>query len=199
MSDSTILAANLILEPPEHIDRDLWRYLYENFAILRHAVLAPFILRQSQTVVNTVVETELFNIPFNPGDLTAFTAGIITLAGAFSTAAASHTFTLRFYLDGVLLHSLAKPAGSSTSTNEGWMAQFHGTMRQDGISGNFVDFAVLFAATGGIVSQSEPGFHVIDSTIAHNFRVTVQWSNAAAGTSITINQANYQNFDGLSL
>lgn len=199
MSDSTILAANLILEPPEHIDRDLWRYLYENFAILRHAVLAPFILRQSQTVVDTVVETELLNIPFNPGDLTAFTAGIVTLVGAFSTAAASHTFTLRFYLDATLLHTLAKPSGLSTSTNEGWMAQFHGTMRTDGTTGNFTDFAMLFAATGGIVARADPVVHSIDTTVAHNFRVTAQWSNAAAGTSITINQANYQNFDGLSL
>lgn len=199
MSDSTVLAANLQLEPPEHIDRDLWRYLYENFAILRHAVLAPFILRESQTVVNTVVETELLNIPFNAGDLTAFTAGIITLAGAFSTAAAAHTFTLRFYLDATLLHTLSKPSGLSTATNEGWMAQFHGTMRGDGVSGDFVDFAVLFAATGGIISASEPSSHVIDTTIAHNFRVTVQWSDANAGTTLTINQANYQNFDGLSL
>lgn len=192
-----ILAANIQLEPPENIDQALWRYLYENFAILRHAVLAPYNLQTSQTVVNTAVETEIFNLGFYHNDLIAFTTGLITLSGAFSTAIAAHTFTLRFYLDATLLHTLAKPSGIGTSTNEGWMAQYHCSIRTDGVSGDFVDFAVLFAATGGIVSSSEPSVHVIDTTVEHNFRVTVQWSNANAGTKITINQANYQNLGGL--
>lgn len=192
----SVRASFIIPEPPEHIDRDLWRFLYENFRLLQRAAIVPFVLRETITVDNSVVETELLNVLFPANQLTAFTAFQINLSGRYSTAVAAHTFTLRVYIDAVLVHTLTRTSGGVIATNAGWRLTISDTMRVAGVAGQYADHVEL-VTDDDTATASDAALHTINTTLAHNFRVTVQLSNAAAGTLVAVTQGNLINLDGV--
>ena len=134
------------------------------------------------TVTNTITETTLYSYSFAANEFHLDEDISCSLTGVYSNASASDDFTIRFKMNGVTLIAVARVAGNVT--NQGWKAEYSGTIRSIGTTGNFVDFAQY---TDGITNslQSTLAGHTMDTTITGLFEVTIQWVNAKAGNTFS--------------
>lgn len=149
----------------------------------RHAIsTAAGVQTSTVTVQNTTTETTIYSYTFAANELHADQFIDFTLSGIYSNASSSDNWTIRFYVDGNLTHSISRSGGNVT--NGGWRATYFGTVRTEGASGTFVDFAELLDVSG-IYSVGETSTHSIDTTASFTFSATVQWDNAKAGNVFT--------------
>lgn len=139
----------------------------------------------STTVANTTDETTVFttDIPSN-----SWLAGKILkllLLGRYSTANGTDTVTIRFKIDGSTILSMVSTAASVT--NAPLIGEFITTMRTIGATGTIWPFL-----TGAInnVKKDSPGTAAttVDTTGDLTFSVTVEWSAADAGNTLSVDQ-----------
>ena len=106
----------------------------------RHVISTSAGVKTSTTtVVNTVTETQIYAYTFAADELHLDEQVLFEMNGVFSNASASDDFTVRFKVGGVTVHTINRAGGNVT--NQGWEAQYKGTVRSVGASGTFVDFA----------------------------------------------------------
>ena len=139
------------------------------------------------TVTNTTTETQVYAYTFAANELHADERIRFTMDGVYSNASASDDFTIRFKVGGVTVHSIARSGGNVTDA--GWEAVYKGTIRTDGASGTFVDFAKFLDGTNSY-AVGETTTHSIDTTGTVLFEVTVQWDAAKAGNTFSCTQGD---------
>lgn len=152
----------------------------------RKVQLSNDTITSSTTVANTVVETTLFTgtIPANAtsvGDILRFTD-----LGYYSTANGADTFTMRFKVGATTICTITSSAANVT--NVPWHSKFTATVRSIGASGTLIGFAEndTNAVNKDTANTSTT---TIDTTASLTFTVTVQWSNADPGNTLTLQQA----------
>ena len=155
---------------------------------VRKAVdLTTGVKNTTTTVVNTVTETTVYSYTLAANELNIDQRIIFAMDGVFSSASNSDNFTIRFKLGGVTIHSIIRTGNSAT--NEGWEAEYKGTIRSVGVSGTFVDHA-RYMDQSGIYASADVTPHSIDTTGSGVFSVTMQWVNAKAGNTFSCSQGH---------
>lgn len=106
--------------------------------------------------------------------------------GYYSTANGADTFTIRFKIGSTTILSYTSTAANVT--NAAWHTLFTSTVRTIGAGGTFIAFAE--GNTNSVNTDvTNTATTAIDTTASNTFTVTVQWSNALAGNTLTIQQA----------
>ena len=151
-----------------------------------HAVnTSAGMLTASVTVANTVTETILYSYTFVANELHADEAVMFRISGVVSNASAADDYTVKVYLGGTLLHTLARIGGNVTDV--GAELLYTGTIRTDGASGTFVDHVVMSEGTLSY-HQGDTTTHAIDTTTTQEFKVTATWAAAKVGNTMTCTQ-----------
>lgn len=184
---TTLPARNIIPQVPiteNPLDPAIARWLYENFTILQHAMIGEMFIPPGPVVVaNTTAETTIASFEAPANWVNALTYYMMVAGGHFSTHNGSVTFTLRIYLDGVLIHTLVYPGG--VVTNRAWLLNNHMGCLVDGVSGQMMEVATLIAHEKS-TSSADIIPHAIDTTQINTLTLTVQWSIANPGSSLTM-------------
>ena len=192
-------ARNIVPEAPAGLlPPEIENWLYENFRTLQYAVLAPIKALTHIEVRNSTTETEIVNLPFPPDSLPSVLTGEIEIGGGVGFQASSHTATFRLYLNSDLIETLVLSAGGSAPTNAGWSVKFRGMMEADGVNGIFHHYTQGFLHTESVAGVHDID-HPIDTTVANNWRVTVQLSVAHADTFVKNHFVTFKVYDGDSL
>jgi len=154
-------------------------YLSESNVSRRVISIASDVKISDTTVVNTITKTAVFTATAQ-----AETANgkyyRIPLFGYFSCASASHTVTISWEVNGSTLTRTITPG---VRANKPWHSNLTFIIRTTGASGTFVAMADL--DFDDVSYDADPVSGSIDTTIPHNIVVSVQWSSALAGNSIT--------------
>lgn len=149
----------------------------------RHAISTSAGVKTSTTTVaNTVTETTLYSYEFAAGELHADEIIQMVACGIYSNASAADDYTIWFSLNGTHIHSAARIGGNVT--DQAWKSCFAFTMRADGASGSFVDFAEYYDGSNFYVS-ADATTHSIDTTTTNEFAISIEWDNAKAGNTIS--------------
>ena len=142
----------------------------------------------TSTVENTTTETNIYTHTIKPDSLHHDMRVLFSLAGTFSTDSASETFTIRYKVDGVTIHTII--INPANGTDIAWRAHHEGTIRTAGASGGFIDFSEFAESEKSPIYQGDLTIHPIDTTIAILYEVTVQWGAAKAGNSFSSTQGD---------
>ena len=140
----------------------------------------------SVTVANTTTETEVFSSTIGENGLNAGQIIKLLLFGRYSTANGADTVTIRFKVNGSTMLSLVSTAAAVTDAP--LFAKFMNTIRVNGATGNFWSYL------NGVINNINKHATVtsatsIDTVSEVEVSATVQWSNADAGNTISIDQA----------
>lgn len=190
---STKLGKDLVITPPETWD-DLKIMWAENFAILSNAMIADHVITNTHLVENTTDETEVIHADLKPHDLVQGLHIRTHVEGIYSNDSAADDFTIRFYVDGTLLHTLNRVAGNVT--DQFWEAQYELTVLTEGVTGSLIDSARF---TDGVIgyAQAELNPHdPFDTTVELELRITIQWDNAKAGNTLKAQQGHFEFIKG---
>ena len=189
---STRIAQELISTPPRTWE-ELAIMWAENFAILKNATIADHILTTEHLVENTAVEIEIIHAELKADELMRGLHIRAHVEGIYSNASASDDFTVRYYINGTLLHEIARAAGNKTDTF--WEAMFEITVLSEGITGTLIDSARLKDGQDSY-AQAEIVPHAVDTTVELEMRITVQWDAAKAGNILRANQGHFEFIKG---
>lgn len=156
----------------------------------RHAIsTSAGIATTSTTVSNTTATSTLYSYTFAPNELHQDEQVTFDISGFYSNASASDDFTMSFAANGVTFHTITRTGGNQT--NVGWQTIFHGTIRSQGASGTFVDFAKLLD-NEKTYTTADSAPHSIDTTASFTFTANIKWGAAKAGNTLTSTQGSLQ-------
>lgn len=139
----------------------------------------------SQTVANTTTETLLLTDAMPAGSLIPGRVLRTIAMGTYSTANASATLIIRLKMGGITLLETSSTAGNATEAP--WKVELTTTIRTTGASGTEVSY-ISATFNNSEDDAAETVEHSIDTTIAEDITLTVQWDEANAGNTITITQ-----------
>lgn len=137
------------------------------------------------TINNTVLEKEVYRYEFDANELHKDEHITFILNGFVNTASASDNFNVSFYVNGYLTHSIVYDGGNVD--NVGNEIVYSGTIREEGVSGTFVDYAKMIVGNN-LYSEAELTVHPIDTTSPLIFNVTVKWNNAKTDNIFSVSQ-----------
>lgn len=137
------------------------------------------------TVANTVVETVIYSITVPGDELRVGSMVTLEVYGYFSTANASDTFTMRLKKNSTTVLSVTSSPKSSTNAAFDTKAVF--TIRSLGVGGTSIGHLITeIDSTAVSVSELVPS--AIDTTASTTFSVTIQWSAALNGNTLSCTQ-----------
>jgi len=180
-----IAGTNLTTPEAGAIEYDGKSFFMTRTSTRRKVQLSNDTITASTTVANTVTETTIFTgtIPANAvsvGDVLRFTD-----LGYYSTVNGADTFTMRFKIGATTILTITSSAANVT--NVPWHGNFTATVRSIGAGGTL--FAFAEHDTNGVNKDAaNTATTAIDTTATMTFTVTVQWSAADAGNTITLAQ-----------
>lgn len=145
------------------------------------------VLISEVTVANTADESTLWSFLVQPDEWHPKMVIRIHADGIYSTANASDTFTLRVKIGSSTMVSVVSTAASAT--NAAWSFIFYGTVRTIG-SGTAARIEGGINADINDVKKSsvETTPTTFASTSSQTLSVTVEWSNALSGNTLSIEQ-----------
>jgi len=145
------------------------------------------IITATTTVSNTTTETTLYTGSIGANTLVAgdfikvFTSGVIT------NATASDDITINVYIGTSLVATYAPAIGNVTGAD--WHTETELTVRSIGATGSVAVHGEV-NLNGNI--QFDNSIETIDTTVAEDITVKVQWANAKAGNTISIYQGHVE-------
>lgn len=151
----------------------------------RSVDLSDGVITSSTTVSNTVTETTLYTEPIAANELHEGQVVKVRTLGRYSTANASDTATIRLKIGGTTILSTVTSAKSVT--NAPIDIEFIFTVRSEGSSGTVISFGRVELDNEN-KSSASTSTTTIDTTVAEDVTVTIEWDNALAGNSISVDQ-----------
>ncbi len=143
------------------------------------------IVTSSVTVANTTTETTVYTANIDPNELVVGKVIEVKLQGIYSTANSADTFNVNVYLDGSLVATITSDPKQVTGAE--FDIQFLSTIRSVGASGTARTF--LYAHVADVdKSVASNALAPIDTTITNTITVSIQWSSATAGDTLTLQQ-----------
>lgn len=141
---------------------------------------------ESTTVSNSAIEVPVFSATLDENLFAVSEFFKILLYGRYSTANGSDTVTIRFKVQGSTILSFTTTAASVTDAP--LFSEFMVTLRTIGDTGTF--WAYLQAVANNINKHTcVTSDQAIDTTAPTDLEVTVQWSNALSGNTLSIDQS----------
>lgn len=104
----------------------------------------------------------------------------LLVSGEITNATASDDLTIRVKMGTITVGTFALPLGNVT--NEHWHVETDFIVRSVGVSGQVAEHTHI-EVDGNTVQTGN--VDTVDTTVAENLTVTVQWNNAKAGNIIT--------------
>ena len=141
------------------------------------------VITSTTTVSDTAAETTIFTAAIGANDLIAGNLIKIHTDGIITNATEADDITVKWYIGTTELGSFATAIGNVTGAP--WDVDFTITIRSTGETGSAAWHSKANIST---FETEEIGIEVVDTTIAENITVTVQWANAKAGNTISIYQ-----------
>ena len=148
-------------------------------------VTSEGIITSTTTVANTVTETTVYTESIAANELYAGRVVKTRILGRYSTANATDTFTARLKVGGTLVDSITS---STANVTDGAMdIEFMFTVRSVGATGTIWGF-VAAEFNGESKSVAETATTTIDTTVADDVTLTIQWSSANASNTVSVDQ-----------
>ncbi|MDD5015969.1 MAG: hypothetical protein PHW73_12900, partial [Atribacterota bacterium] len=161
------------------------RFYLTEVAHRRAISLSDDVKISDSTVANTTDETTVHTSAIAANEPKASKVYKVTLTGKYSTANGSDTFTLRFKMGGTTILSLTSTAGSVTDAP--LSVNGYVTFRTVGDSGTYASY--MNAKLNNADKDPTPVTGSVDTTVSQDLTVTIDWSNADAGNTLTVQQA----------
>lgn len=159
---------------------------YATMSGVRRAItLGDDTMTADVTVANTLTETEIHSSAIAIGEMKAGSMYRLQLFGKFSTANAADSFDMRFKMGGTTL--LTATLTPKSATDDHFTAELNITIRTIGAGGTYA--AHLEGAFGTQVFLVTPITGSVDTTVAEDLAVTLQWDNNLAGNTFTLMQS----------
>lgn len=179
--------AGTSLTTPESgtMEYDGKRLFFTSTSVRRGIVESDYAIITPVTVANTVTETTVFTASLPANSMSAKDVFDIALRGYFSTANASDTFTVSMKIGGTTVTSVTLSAHSVTDAP--FHADLTSTIRTIGATGTVSAF--MDCDIDNVSQDSYTSSTVVDTTGSNDITVTVQWDNALAGNTFTLDQA----------
>lgn len=140
------------------------------------------------TVVNSTTETVIHSHLFAANSFHSDQRIILSFSGSMSAAGGGESLTMRFKLDGVVIHSfvVTPKAGS----DRGWRGAHEVTIRSIGVAGTHIDLSEFYESGQSPEIESQLSAHTIDTTADTLYELTAQWGAAKSGNSFSVTQAD---------
>ena len=154
-------------------------YACEEGVVFRPISMASDVKVTDTVVANTIVETDLYTVAIQP-ETQGGKFYRIPLYGVVSCANAVDTITFRFRVDGSFL---TRAITTKVVAGAPWHNDMTLILRTCGVAGTFSSFAHM-----DFNDESDDVIPIngnIDTTTPINIRITVQWSNARPGNTLT--------------
>lgn len=137
-------------------------------------------------VANTSTETTIYTSTINANEFVTNDVYSVRLNGIYSQASGSgDNFTMRVKIGGTTVATVTSSNGNVTNTP--FDAEFVGTVRSTGVSGTIQTY---FKGEFDNINKSSANTAAttINTTTSNDITVTIQWSAAKTGNTITIQQ-----------
>ena len=151
-------------------------------AARRKISLSDDSVTSSTTVANTTTETTIFTTTVGANGFKAGDVLRTNVAGYYSTANGSDTFTMRYKIGSTTILSIVSDAGNVT--NAPFHAELITTIRSIGAGGTLIGHGTITSNNVGH-DTSNTTTTSIDTTATMTFTVTIQWSAASASDTFT--------------
>ncbi len=156
--------------------------------------LAENISGTEVTVTNTTTETDLYTFTIPAGDLVAGEVYRLRVTGLTDNQATSGTLTMRARLGGTSLGALSFASATGAQTDKAWWAELELVIRSTGSGGTAygtVHGQSMMPGTSQVQTATSKQIGV-NTTIANDLKVTVQWGTASASNICKIETAVLQ-------
>jgi len=137
------------------------------------------------TVADTVTETTVWTGTLAIDSIRPYKVYRVNFYGKFSTANASATVTIRIKLNSTVVVILTSTGG--TVTDDFWHGSATLTARTIGVTGTVSGHGDVMLGVKSVHTNTSS--IIVDTTAATNIIVTIQWSAALAGNTLTLDQA----------
>jgi len=148
-----------------------------DFSVLSDVIVA------TATVSNTVTETTIFTGAVGAGTLSVGSLLKVRAGGVITNETASDDITIKLYMGATLLTTFAPAIGAVTGNV--WFADTDITVRSIGASGTVAAWGETYIES---VADRHSQINTVDTTVASDITVKVQWNNAKAGNLISIHK-----------
>lgn len=193
------LASSAMPQPTEEglIWKNQHTFYGNQYQVTRSFNMAHDIQTSDTTVGNTTTETTVYTAAQAANYPTAGKTIKIKLLGYLSKTAAA-TMTIRLKVGSTTILTSTVATSGSPRTNVPLHADFYFTYRTIGASGTCISSAAIDVDNISI-DAAATGTTVVDTTASNNITVTVQWSAADAGNTVTFSQGYTETLGALEL
>ncbi|MFV7234559.1 hypothetical protein [Flavobacterium sp. ZB4R12] len=168
---------------PEAIEYKDHTFYASTYLVRRSIMLAQDVVVTPVTVSNTTTETTIYTSTMAANYLTVGKLMNIKLYGRFSTVNTSSIYTFRVKLAGITILTIASTG--QNVTDRPFDIDLRSTVRSIGTSGTIISYGKT--QQDNLTPNIEIGnLASIDTTLANTISITVQWSNANAGNTLTL-------------
>ncbi|MEI7485313.1 MAG: hypothetical protein WCK13_11450 [Ignavibacteriota bacterium] len=157
-----------------------------SYLVRRSIVLAQDVDLAPVTVANTTAETVVHTEEMMANYLTAGKVIIARLNGSFLTSGNGQIFTVRLRVAGTLVCTVTSTGQSTGLTPRAFEIDLTSTVRSIGSSGTIVTFGKV--TQDNVAPNSGIGTASINTTGSNTMTISVQWTEASASNSLTIEQ-----------
>ena len=167
-----------------------------NLAVRRTIVQGQQVLTSSQTLASSAAETTMYTVSHGANYLVVGKQEDIELLGTVTSVlgGGDNTLTVRVKYAGTFIGSFVLPEANRSGV--GWDLHVMTTVRAIGLNTTSIqvhcNFDLNGTATDEVVNHLQTG---LDSTTAQATTVTMQWSDADSGNSISILQGRTLSVD----
>lgn len=163
------------------------RMYLTNVAVQRVLDRTSDVITSTTTVANTVAETTLYTGTLGADALKAGNVIKTYTSGTISNASASDDITIRKYIGTTLVEEFHPAIGNISGSD--WHMNNIMTVRSVGATGSIaVHGLVEIHGETSVEEETYNSIETIDTTIAEDITVTVQWDAAKAGNTISVYQ-----------
>jgi hypothetical protein len=154
--------------------------------------LSDGVITSDTTVSNTLTETTVFTEPVSANELHVGQMIQTKIFGIYSTANASDTFIARLKIGGVTVDTFTSTAANVT--NGAFEIEINSTVRSVGVTGTVMSQAKGFF-NGELKQDANIAPATVDTTAADDITLTIEWSSANSGNTLTVQQGLAQFFN----
>lgn len=145
------------------------------------------IATSTTTVTNTVTETTLFTAPIPANTLKVRDVLKIFTSGVITNATAADDITINVYIGSTLIETFNPAIGNVSGVD--WHNITQLTVRSIGATGSIAVHGEEYIS-GNV--QYDNSIQTIDTTVAEDVTVKVQWDNAKLGNTISLYQGHVE-------
>ncbi|MFV5703879.1 hypothetical protein ACM55F_18655 [Flavobacterium sp. XS2P12] len=168
---------------PGAIEYKSHTFYASTYLVRRSIMLAQDVVVTPVAVSNTTTETTIYTSTMAANYLTIGKLMNVKLYGRFSTVNTSSIYTFRVKLAGVTV--LTVTSTGQNVTNRPFDIDLRSTVRSIGTSGTIISYGKT--QQDNLSPNIEIGnLTSIDTTLGNTISITVQWSNANSGNTLTL-------------